>query len=589
MITRDNYKNYAELFAKINGILEKSSEILSFKYNGEIKDINDYFMELKNIKDCVINADTLAKKGVTDVDPSLLILPLEEGLFEIDANTRKIDIPADFNRNGVGVQGDELAEIVYFSIDRYFDVTDLYDKDIFVQWEAPNGDKGLSVTINKTLNYKAGKVVFGWPITQEMTKNSGNLKFAVRFYARGKDDNDNPILTYSFGTLVSTIKINSGLEFDIADPDLINKMIINKNQMIYDSLRASTAIGIDVPAVAPTFDETAFVPLDRDKEYDAGEVFKGHALFTRDDAPAGTGIISYSWVRQDDNDDVEQEFVDVPEYQEIAAGTPLTSSIENYWIKKDEKYIIYNGADLVAPSEPVLYKRFGTLAPAKAGYYYLVAINDAGRGNSNKSKTTKPWIIAFAKKPQFSGDAMRRAIIQLDSGKALITVPVSVADNGKLTYQWQYSNSATGNFEDIKDKIDKSMEATNEGYYRLHATNSHNQSETSAVSEPIRVTYPPDRVQNVRFKINDDDTEYSQDSDTAYISDTATLKVIYDKPSYSDNLKFKWYKGQKEELIEGEETPELRVTPGAAYFVVITNEYNGETIDSSRRKIVIMT
>ena len=61
-----------------------------------------------------------------------LILPRDEGLFEIDANSRKINIPAEFSRNGVGVQGDELAEIIYFSIDRYFDTTDLYDKDIFV-------------------------------------------------------------------------------------------------------------------------------------------------------------------------------------------------------------------------------------------------------------------------------------------------------------------------------------------------------------------------------------------------------------------------------------------------------------------------
>ena len=151
MITKDIRQNYAKLLEEINDF---------FKYTGDdqLQDINDFFTDLKNIKDAV-------EQGAKKADPYWLILPREEGLFEIDANSRKITIPADFARNGVGVQGDELAEIVYFSIDRYFDITDLYDKEIFVQWEAPNGDPGLSVTINKTLNYAPGKVVFGWPIT----------------------------------------------------------------------------------------------------------------------------------------------------------------------------------------------------------------------------------------------------------------------------------------------------------------------------------------------------------------------------------------------------------------------------------------
>jgi hypothetical protein len=135
-------------------------------------------------------------------------------------------VPDSFATNGLGVQGDELAEIVYFSIDRYFDIIDLYDKEIFVQWEAPpapgsppnaKGDQGLSVTINKTLSYEAGKVVFGWPITSDITKYPGNVKFAVRFYERGTDSNGKTILTYSFSTLNAMAKINPALDFIIND------------------------------------------------------------------------------------------------------------------------------------------------------------------------------------------------------------------------------------------------------------------------------------------------------------------------------------------------------------------------------------
>ena len=60
------------------------------------------------------------------------ILPLDEDHFEINANTRAINIPASFKKNGVAVQGDDLAEILYFKIDRYFDYMDLNNCDIYI-------------------------------------------------------------------------------------------------------------------------------------------------------------------------------------------------------------------------------------------------------------------------------------------------------------------------------------------------------------------------------------------------------------------------------------------------------------------------
>ncbi len=64
------------------------------------------------------------------ISPKYVRLPLyEEGhedeeIFEIDANARAIKIPASFSKNGVGVVSDELAEIVWFKINRYFDIKD---------------------------------------------------------------------------------------------------------------------------------------------------------------------------------------------------------------------------------------------------------------------------------------------------------------------------------------------------------------------------------------------------------------------------------------------------------------------------------
>lgn len=108
------------------------------------------------------------------------MLPLDEPHFEINANTRAIIIPADFKKNGIAVQGDDLAEVVYFKVDRYYDAVDLNACDIYVQWELPKDKiKGVSPVQIKDISSQPGKLIFGWPISSAITKSSGALKFSV--------------------------------------------------------------------------------------------------------------------------------------------------------------------------------------------------------------------------------------------------------------------------------------------------------------------------------------------------------------------------------------------------------------------------
>ena len=48
----------------------------------------------------------------------------DEEIFEINANARTIAVPRSFASNGVGVVSDELAETLWFRINRYFDLKD---------------------------------------------------------------------------------------------------------------------------------------------------------------------------------------------------------------------------------------------------------------------------------------------------------------------------------------------------------------------------------------------------------------------------------------------------------------------------------
>ena len=95
--------SYVNLFKRANDAL-KITEASS-----KINDINSYFARIVDLI------------KVTPYDPVLAILPVDEPMFVIDANTRKITIPSIFS-NGVSVVGDEHAEILYFEIDRYFDL-----------------------------------------------------------------------------------------------------------------------------------------------------------------------------------------------------------------------------------------------------------------------------------------------------------------------------------------------------------------------------------------------------------------------------------------------------------------------------------
>ncbi len=144
---------------------------------------------------------------IAQCDKKFLRLPLDEPIFEIDANTRVITIPNEFRTNGLSVQGDHLAEIVFFSIDRYFDRTDLSNTDITINWKmGTNVGKTKYFIMSKDII--PGKVIFGWPIDNIITQKSGSLTFAVEFSQKNAETGE---LKYNFNTLAASINIKDGL------------------------------------------------------------------------------------------------------------------------------------------------------------------------------------------------------------------------------------------------------------------------------------------------------------------------------------------------------------------------------------------
>lgn len=194
-ITPENTAKYQSLFEKVSEILELKTPIST---------LDEYFQHLNKI---------------SQKDPSLIILPLDEEKFSIDGNSRKIAVPQAFTKNGVGVQGDHYAEYIYFEIDRYFENIDFGSPSItaVVEFVDANQQKHFTKAWIKYTDEKRTKVIIGWPITQDVTSKAGSIKFSVRLF-----ELDGNSYKRSFGTLIGQLVVNPSLDFAISKAEIDN-------------------------------------------------------------------------------------------------------------------------------------------------------------------------------------------------------------------------------------------------------------------------------------------------------------------------------------------------------------------------------
>ena len=315
---------------------------------------------------------------IGELDKKFLRLPLDEPLFEIDANSRKITIPSDFAANGLSVQGDHLAETVFFSIDRYFDYMDLNNCNIRINWKI--GDvSGQSVNFSKSVDAEPGKIIFGWPVAKDLTGKSGTLSFAVEFYI----ERDN-VISYSLNTLISTINIKEGLV-------LINPTVINVNDDILNMLQNSS-FGegeAEVPdlawltnglvtnpdsTVALEFINLAGNAIDNGDSQTLSSV--PVKLYAR--AQAGAADIKYSTPAG--KDDPVDEYVLVSKKDDDDNRIPLDPS-GTYYVKEGSVYNIassedirtWNNPEIAIPNKSELYARYSTIEVNGVGEYYIQA------------------------------------------------------------------------------------------------------------------------------------------------------------------------------------------------------------------------
>lgn len=520
MITKETSSNkseYQKLYDKVSQVLnseyvsDEDKKILGETLkltNGKfsVTSIDEYFSVLeilaKVVKTVVSNNKGYDAKLYND---KLFIIPFGENDFVIDANSRKIGVPQEFARNGVGVEGDHFVESLYFTIDRYFDTTDFAQSNIMaiVEWINANGEKCYSPAWTKILSDDDEKLIIGWVLTDKATKKAGIVKFSIRLYSldeKGK-------LESSFATLVTNVVINPSMNFDLeaAGKDKIEPEFASSglaHEAVFKRLRSSPAANktpndVDLPEYV-----IRYAKMTNGKVVDAGS-------FNIDDADAGdtyyvwaksnSGTIRYAWSTTG-----------------AAFGEKATNSYEyvpvSFWDEGMEYYTKeqINGKDKYTLAEGV------TSSTIASGDYYAIMGRAILPSNGNVTGEYR----CLAKNSQY-GYTRPEAFTDIDGlkdevykiGKITIKGPEDFTfalsnseaqevgtnltivneedknDRAVSSYQWKYKT-----FADDAEYVDKgtrtNQSADAEGYWQATVSHTKNGATKSQISEDVIIYQP---------------------------------------------------------------------------------------------------
>ena len=198
----------------------------SSDYNGWFSEITDAFKNSGNpeIENIVINTLEAYYAHIEEIARNFggkfLRMPVDEDFLLINNNTREISVnKTSFAKNGIAVEADHLAEIVYFKADRYFDRMDLSQNKMHIEirWSLLNAKRqvvkyGASQALFIDAESFPGEIVFGWAITRDMCSEAGSLSFSVCFYiGENKAAEEIGLRDYSLNTQIASLPVKAGI------------------------------------------------------------------------------------------------------------------------------------------------------------------------------------------------------------------------------------------------------------------------------------------------------------------------------------------------------------------------------------------
>lgn len=395
--------------------------------------------------------------------------------------------------------------------DRYFDAMDLNNTEIYIEWETPKGTNGPVKSVSETYlkliddeNYP-GKIIFGWAISDAITKESGVLKFAVRFVKW----NEEKKIVYSFNTLTAQVTIHPNLGLDLENDEYD---IDNCNDRLLERIEPSVVVGGAQAAIPYFLQDLVVLPdgYDIEDNHTTG-TYDLSVVATADD----TGVVSYVWKRaelSEDNvasdawieitDNVEVKMVALTEEELTAFENKLPTNHIYHLDRGDGTYTLLpkayydltdantiawfkanHGVDIDAGDDVVVYEQRAILTVENYGAYKAEA-----RNRIFNSLTKKASNVVMFKRPApvvIENQDAEGHIVDTDSA---ILAPVVVEAAGDEAYQWYKIDG-----EDlIEVEGNETFTAVEPGYYQLLVTRTRNRDVVSNSSIEYRVTNAPE-------------------------------------------------------------------------------------------------
>ena len=561
MITKETSSNkseYQKLYDKVTYVInsgyareyKKALEILpSFTADQTYKvtTIDDYFSILKILMEIVqfamANPDPAKGYDKAIFNDKLFIIPFGENDFAIDANTRKIGIPQEFSRNGVGVEGDHFVESLYFTIDRYFDTIDFAQSEVkaIVEWINANGEKCYSPAWTKILDDDNKKLIIGWMLTDKATKKAGVVKFSIRLYTLQGDK-----LESSFATLVTNVVINPSMNFDLeaVGKDKIEPEYKSSDEIhteVFKRLRSSPAVNkTEKDVVKPEY-VIRYAQLKNGKiadkgNFDIADANAGDTYYVW--AKSNSGFISYDWSLVKNG----KPFQDTnPTY----VPTSLWDSDMEYYIKNaNNEYTLAENVteSMVASGDYYVIMGVGQLpiegdvtgeycCVAKNSQYGYIRPSSLAEMNSWSEEINKIGKI-IVKGPEDFTFALSNSKTQAVGAILNIVNENGKDDNTASSYQWKYKT-----FADSAEYVNKGTElgqsADAEGYWQATVSHTKNGATKSQTSENV-IIYQP-----VAMPVAD---EHNETSITMNPQDKKDVNWRFTVSGDYNQYSYQWYK-----------------------------------------------
>ena len=355
-MTLENKAYYDRLFKAMTDYCATLTDELKANYGlvsmpSEIKNLTTYYEWLDKMR------------GIENYDLFRVPVEEQEGFFEIDLNTRTIAVPSalkdgnvvirpsSFKENGIGVQGDHAAEIIYFRCARFFDDMDLSlcrdnvnnpkgtQGACWIQWKRQGESEiHLSLAYNFDINMASDEdisndtLIFGWILDDKATAVAGDLEFSVRFVQWdptaptnvGRDDPQE--LTYSLTTLSAKCKVHPSLsaEYNLGEIEVEKNLnsVVQKRK-IYSGIY-ETAFGA-YPVILSTGDLPLSANLQdyEDETYvdEEGNKIGAYHYYVTAYSP-DNGTLSATWFQDIYGDNEEHVQVLDPEGKLLTVSEP---------------------------------------------------------------------------------------------------------------------------------------------------------------------------------------------------------------------------------------------------------------------------